>query len=425
MQCPFCKEEIHDSAVKCKHCGSMLSASGGSPPYSTYDQVPWYRRNWFAILCFLVFMPALFLVVLTGNVFYKRGGQIRRYSVPARIFLILYSGLATLIVIALLVQSPGGSTRLASADATSAAQAPPSSVASQETAEPSASAGQTPPNAVASREAAGPSAAAAKPTWNTNDPDGTSNGNVDVAMSLIRSGTKPSSFVVGQSASVMKAPWNFYGRLVCANGTVSDAVDYPPGGDESRKFDGADAQIVIADEDGTPMDYLLLGGTGSARPDSPFMLCGYPVGRVDVDNGLGGQTTELLLVGSTSLRPNQSQLTQAGTDALRQALQSYAAAAPQPSEPSTIADDRTPATTFIDGDNNDWTFTPNDHGGVLKSAKATIYLGKSCDASSPELGKGTWNWANRGFWVTFSSPNTQIMFPREEIHLDNSDGCQG
>lgn len=26
MLCPFCKEEIADGAIKCKHCGSMLSA---------------------------------------------------------------------------------------------------------------------------------------------------------------------------------------------------------------------------------------------------------------------------------------------------------------------------------------------------------------------------------------------------------------
>jgi hypothetical protein len=25
MQCPFCKEEIQEGAIKCKHCGSMLT----------------------------------------------------------------------------------------------------------------------------------------------------------------------------------------------------------------------------------------------------------------------------------------------------------------------------------------------------------------------------------------------------------------
>lgn len=27
MQCPFCKEEIQEGALKCKHCGSMLDNS--------------------------------------------------------------------------------------------------------------------------------------------------------------------------------------------------------------------------------------------------------------------------------------------------------------------------------------------------------------------------------------------------------------
>lgn len=35
MQCPFCKEEIQEGAIKCKHCGSTLSGSMSS---ATFDE---------------------------------------------------------------------------------------------------------------------------------------------------------------------------------------------------------------------------------------------------------------------------------------------------------------------------------------------------------------------------------------------------
>jgi hypothetical protein len=32
MLCPYCKEEIQDGALKCKHCGSMLNDSNTPTP---------------------------------------------------------------------------------------------------------------------------------------------------------------------------------------------------------------------------------------------------------------------------------------------------------------------------------------------------------------------------------------------------------
>ncbi|WP_417769571.1 hypothetical protein [Stappia sp.] len=52
----------------------------------------------------------------------------------------------------------------------------------------------------------------------------------------------------------------------------------------------------------------------------------------------------------------------------------------------------------------------------------TIYLGKSCDASSEFFGTGTWGWANGGFIVDF--PTGTVRFPRQEIDVPNGMHCQ-
>ncbi|MCD9085399.1 hypothetical protein [Stenotrophomonas sp. SY1] len=45
----------------------------------SYDDVPFYRRRWFLLLMLLVFIPGLFLICATGDVFAKRNGETYKY----------------------------------------------------------------------------------------------------------------------------------------------------------------------------------------------------------------------------------------------------------------------------------------------------------------------------------------------------------
>lgn len=105
--CYGCGKEMHETAAICPSCGARQKAGNGLK-YTSYDQVPWYRKNWFAILSFFVFMPALFLVLLTGSIYYERGGEVKKYSTFAKIFLLLYSLIPTIFLAAYLAKSNQG-----------------------------------------------------------------------------------------------------------------------------------------------------------------------------------------------------------------------------------------------------------------------------------------------------------------------------
>ena len=47
-KCPFCAEEIQNDAIKCKHCGEFLDASG--LPASAEKKTQWYFRKSFIII---------------------------------------------------------------------------------------------------------------------------------------------------------------------------------------------------------------------------------------------------------------------------------------------------------------------------------------------------------------------------------------
>lgn len=64
-------------------------------------------------------------------------------------------------------------------------------------------------------------------------------------------------------------------------------------------------------------------------------------------------------------------------------------------------------------DGTRWTATVNQHGAVLRSRGQVIYLGHACDAMSPTLGRGRWDWANGGFRIVIGRRN--LGFARQAI----------
>jgi len=66
--------------------------------------------------------------------------------------------------------------------------------------------------------------------------------------------------------------------------------------------------------------------------------------------------------------------------------------------------------------------TYNKHGAILKSKSFTIFLGKSCDVTSPQFGNGIWkDGRHMGFSIQFN--NKEIVFPRQQIRIKNNAKC--
>lgn len=77
--------------------------------YSSYKQIPWYRKNWFAVLSIFIFPPALLPVLLTGETYYQRKGEILHYSKIAKGFLLVWGVLGFVQMGAALVNIFGDS----------------------------------------------------------------------------------------------------------------------------------------------------------------------------------------------------------------------------------------------------------------------------------------------------------------------------
>lgn len=86
--CCGCGKEIHDSAQACPSCGAPQPIGkriGMKPVITSYDEVPWFRKNWFAILSVLIFSPAFAAIAFTGDIYYIKKGELKTYGTITKI----------------------------------------------------------------------------------------------------------------------------------------------------------------------------------------------------------------------------------------------------------------------------------------------------------------------------------------------------
>lgn len=86
--CRGCGKEIHETAETCPSCGAPQHIKKKNK-YSSYDEVPFYRKNWYAIITFLFMWPLCLLSLITGPIYYEKDEELKTYSVAAKVVLII------------------------------------------------------------------------------------------------------------------------------------------------------------------------------------------------------------------------------------------------------------------------------------------------------------------------------------------------
>lgn len=55
------------------------------PPYHSYDQVPFYRKQWFFWLTYFTISPIAIGILLFGDVYYQKNGYVKSFGIANRI----------------------------------------------------------------------------------------------------------------------------------------------------------------------------------------------------------------------------------------------------------------------------------------------------------------------------------------------------
>ncbi|MGE1061834.1 hypothetical protein NXG27_04220 [Megasphaera paucivorans] len=134
--------------------------------------------------------------------------------------------------------------------------------------------------------------------WNKSDPDALKNGNIKLAIGEIKKHRALAPIAESQDATVVyKSPWNYYGKVISFTGRVAIAENNPPDNDLSKALGGEACEIVIESSKNVIIDALIAGNVNNTQVGQQITLYGYPVGRTDVKNKIGGSFTHLVVIG--------------------------------------------------------------------------------------------------------------------------------
>lgn len=114
-----------------------------------------------------------------------------------------------------------------------------------------------------------------------------------------------------------------------------------------------------------------------------------------------------------------AQAAQAAADAAAQAADEAAAEADALASSSDASDVGTNTSAspaaLTDADGIAYSVSRNDDGLVLQSDNATLYVGSSCDAFSPQYGKATWRWLEGNLTIDFGNRRIVLRTPEPKF----------
>ena len=97
-------------------------------------------------------------------------------------------------------------------------------------------------------------------------------------------------------SSVLKAPWNYYGKVLTFTGTVSDIKENPPDSESSKRLGGSSYSVVVNLENDVTVQGEMAGSSGNIKEGQQLTIYGYPVGTIEGNNTMGGHPVYICIV---------------------------------------------------------------------------------------------------------------------------------